>query len=178
MRNLILLCFVAVLLSSCKNDVDRENNDLLKSPDNEADKYGQLNELQWLLGNWEHEDDGMISKEKWIKTNDDTYVGMSFRLLRSDTVFAEKMVLRKGNDGLTLTVSSLEGNREGNREGNPVHFKRISSPDKKFIFENKNHDFPQRIIYTNPQMDKIHAWIEGDVLGEMQRIDFHFTRKK
>lgn len=174
MRNLILLVFLSVLMSSCKNDVERDNESLETPNKVEANKYEKLNELQWLLGNWENEDDGMISKEKWSKTNDNTYKGMSFRLLRSDTVFAEKMVLQEGNDGLIMTVTTLEGKKEVD----PVSFKLVSPDKRKFIFENKNHDFPQRIIYTNPQKDKIHAWIEGDVLGEKQRIDFHFTRKK
>lgn len=170
MRNLFLLLFVTVLVSSCKNDSKTEVPDL----NEETAKYERLNEMKWLLGKWVNEEDGMISKEHWSQKNESTYIGMSFRLLRKDTVFAEKMVLQEKDDAVIMTVSTMEGNKEVD----PVRFKLVSSNNKKFEFENNKNDFPKRIIYTNPKKNKIHAWIEGDVLGEKKKIDFHYSRKE
>ena len=170
MRNYILLLFVMALMGSCQNNNKSEKPELeIESSDSEY-----LSDLKWLLGEWVHEDDGMISKEIWSKKNDNTFSGFSFRLLRKDTVFSEKMVLQQINDDLLLTVTTVD---QGN-EDDPVSFKLISSKNKEFVFENKKHDFPKRITYTNPVNDKIHAWIEGEVLGENKKIDFNYSRKK
>jgi len=71
-----------------------------------------------------------------------------------------------------LTVATANQNDE-----KPVTFKLVSSENGQFTFENKDNDFPERIIYTNPVKDSLHAWIEGSVNGEAKRIDFSFSRK-
>lgn len=170
MRNFFLLLSVVVLMGSCKNDVETDKPEVeLKSPD-----YEKLSEMQWLLGEWINIEDGMISKETWSKKNVNTYTGFSFRLLRKDTVFAEKMLLQQINDDLLLTVTTVDQNQEDD----PVTFKLISSKNKQFVFENKRQEFPKRIAYANKGSNSLHAWIEGSVLGENKKIDFHFSRKK
>ncbi len=170
MRNIFLLLFMGILMANCKDKVDEGNGQIESQySDNE-----QLSEMEWLLGEWIHEDDGMISKEIWSKKNDATFTGFSFRLLRKDTVFAEKMMLQQINDDLLLTVTTVD---QGNQD-DPVGFKLISSENKQFVFENKRQEFPKRIAYSNNGNKSLHAWIEGSVLGENKKIDFHFTRKK
>lgn len=174
MRNRLLLLFVVALMSNCKDNVDTEKLELEPELEIETSDSKGLNDFKWILGEWIHEEDEMISKEIWSKKNDNTFTGFSFRLLRKDTVFAEKMVLQDINDDLLLTVTTIDQNQEDD----PVSFKLISLGNKQFVFENKKHDFPKRITYSNPVNDKIHAWIEGDVLGENKKIDFHYSRKK
>ena len=58
----------------------------------------------------------------------------------------------------------------------PVTFRLIPSEKGVFTFENKAHDFPQRITYSNPVKDSIHAWIEGMVDGKPKRVDFLYKR--
>jgi hypothetical protein len=52
----------------------------------------------------------------------------------------------------------------------------ISSDSNNFIFENKEHDFPQRIIYHIVNKDSVHAWIEGTHDGKAGREDYFFAR--
>ena len=92
-------------------------------------------------------------------------------LNKKKVVFAETMALEQKADSLLLTVATANQN-----DKKPVTFKMISSENGQFTFENKDHDFPQRIIYTNPAKDSLHAWIEGIVNGESKKVDFYFSR--
>ena len=170
MRNFFLIVFVAAFLGNCQNNKKSDTPEL----DSESTDLENFVDLNWLLGEWVNENDGMISKEIWTKKNADTYTGFSFRLLRNDTVFAEKMVIKQINEDLVLTVTTFEKNQEDD----PVSFKLISSENKQFTFENKRQDFPKRITYASKGNNSLHAWIEGDVLGENKKIDFKFSRKK
>ena len=58
----------------------------------------------------------------------------------------------------------------------PVQFVLVSSEDNQFVFENKDHDFPQRVVYQKVNDKECHAWIEGTENGKQQKIDFHYTK--
>ena len=45
----------------------------------------------------------------------------------------------------------------------------------KIVFENPEHDFPQRIGYERAGT-QLSAWIEGERNGETRRIDFPYHR--
>jgi len=47
--------------------------------------------------------------------------------------------------------------------------------DSSVVFENAEHDFPQRVGYRRSESG-VAAWIEGTVKGQMRRIDFAYTR--
>ena len=54
-------------------------------------------------------------------------------------------------------------------------FALVEFTPKKFIFENLEHDFPQRITYEFHKDGKLTSSIEGTVNGENKRIEFSFT---
>ncbi|MGB5287747.1 MAG: DUF6265 family protein, partial [Ignavibacteriaceae bacterium] len=53
-------------------------------------------------------------------------------------------------------------------------FALIEHSPKKIIFENKEHDFPQRISYEFHKGGKLTAAIEGNVNGGLKRKEFSF----
>ena len=169
MRNYVLILIVLTVLSSCKNNTKVE---IPEESVNDVKNYEQLNQLKWLLGTWLHESPPEYSKESWIRENDSTYSAYSFTRVRQDTVFYESILLQQKAGNLSMTVADAPNNE------NAVTFILVSSNNGQFIFENKNHDFPQRIVYTNPVKDSIHAWIEGTVEGEMKQLHFHFSKEK
>src|SRR5690606_15600316 len=136
-------------------------------------KDEKIDELQWLLGTWINENGEEFSQETWSQESPTTFTAFSFTQVGKETVFAETMALEQKDDQLLLTVATANQN-----EKKPVTFKMISSKKEQFTFENKNHDFPQRIVYANPAKDSLHAWIEGTVNGEQKRVDFSFSRKE
>ena len=54
-------------------------------------------------------------------------------------------------------------------------FKLVKSSPNEAIFENPEHDFPQRIIYRRSG-DKITARIEGTNNGKPAAMDYPFTK--
>ena len=44
------------------------------------------------------------------------------------------------------------------------------------VFENAQHDFPQRVGYQQRGPDSLLAWIEGSRDGRVRRIEFPYTR--
>jgi len=57
-----------------------------------------------------------------------------------------------------------------------VLFKLTSQTDKKVEFTNKQHDFPQKIVYVMGSDNKMQVYIEGPQQGKVARITFDFTR--
>lgn len=169
MKKYLPLLFLPLLLNSCKN-----NTDLSAEAETEiaAKSFEKINQLQWLLGTWTNETDDEFSQETWSRENDSTFTGYSFVEIDGKVVFAETMALELKADNILLTVASAK-----DKGKKPVAFKMIALEKGQIAFENKNHDFPQRIIYTNPAKDSLHAWIEGVSNGETKKVDFYFSKK-
>ncbi|MDN3724926.1 DUF6265 family protein [Aequorivita sp. SDUM287046] len=167
MKKFIFLLFIPLLLNSCKNNSEKGN-----SGAEIIAKEEKIDKLQWLLGTWINENGEEFSQETWSQESPTTFTAFSFTQVGKETVFAETMALEQKGDSLLLTVATANQN-----EKKPVTFKMVSSEKGHFTFENKNHDFPDRIIYTNPAKDSLHAWIEGTVNGVPKKIDFSFSRK-
>lgn len=51
-----------------------------------------------------------------------------------------------------------------------------SDSDGRFVFENKQHDFPQRIIYQRNTDGGLLARIEGERDGKSRAVDFPMKR--
>ena len=170
MKKYLLLLLFPFLLYSCKNDSRAEKSEAKI----ESKKFEKIDQLQWLLGTWVNQKGNEYSQETWSRENDSTFTAYSFvEVNKKKVVFAETMALEQKDGLLILTVATANQN-----EKKPVTFKLISSEKGQFTFENKNHDFPQRIVYTNPVKDSLHAWIESTENGEAKRIDFSFSRAK
>jgi len=60
----------------------------------------------------------------------------------------------------------------------PVAFRLVKSDDGKAVFENRQHDFPQRITYVRNADGSLTATIEGPGPdGDPRAIDFNFQRE-
>jgi hypothetical protein len=60
----------------------------------------------------------------------------------------------------------------------PTVFRMITGSDGEVVFENPEHDFPQRIIYRRESADALFARIEGQEKGVNKAMDFRFKRSK
>jgi Domain of unknown function (DUF6265) len=56
-----------------------------------------------------------------------------------------------------------------------AEFVSITATPNEVVFENAQHDFPQRVGYQRQGAD-LAAWIEGSKDGQTRRIDFHYRR--
>lgn len=132
-----------------------------------------LNQFAFLTGTWELKTAKGKVTESWVKSKD-SLNGKSYRhSLNGDSVLSEAVVIKKINNVLHYCVTGFEQNNLGT-----TNFKLVSSNNNTFIFENKEHDFPQRIVYQNKGKAQLLAWIEGEIDGKKMKSEFPYTRIK
>jgi len=132
-----------------------------------------LKSLSYLLvGNWETNTPNGRITESW-KIHGDSLMGESYRYnLAGARTLTETVVIKKIAKVLHYCVTGHEKNNAGT-----TNFKLLSTGGKKtFIFENKAHDFPQKIVYQFKSFKSLLAWIEGDIEGQMKKIAFHYQK--
>lgn len=161
--NVNYLILILFLFLSCRTDYDFRKNKI---------KNVGLNDMRWLIGNWEMNIEGSKLYENWEK-NDKKYSGKSFMTLETDTLFSELMSLEI-QDNLLCYVVSVK-NQNNNQA---VVFKYKEFIDNEFRFENPEHDYPQRIVYKKINSNKLYARIEGNNNGKAQQDSFLFTKLK
>jgi hypothetical protein len=102
--------------------------------------------------------------------NDSTLSGISYQVNGTDTVITERVQLIRRGFRIMYIPTVVENNNK------PVVFILIKLDQGSYTFENKEHDFPQRIIYNLPRNNAMHAWIEGNINGQFKRSDFHYKK--
>jgi hypothetical protein len=127
--------------------------------------------MDWLLGTWQTT---IIPKttEKWKAIDNTHYQAQSFMLENKDTIFSEEMEL-KVIDKDIYYIPSFEG-QSGEMA---AKFKLVKQLENQVTFENKKHDYPQRIIYKLVSPDTLLARLEGKQGGQKKEYNFYFSRK-
>ena len=122
--------------------------------------------LKLFPGKWKMETDKADIYEEWKVVNETELVGKSYSVDNGVKAISEILYLKKFGDQWAY-VAVPEGQ-------NIALFALVEFTPKKFIFENKEHDFPNRISYEFHKGGKLTAAIEGEVDGEFKRIEFSF----
>jgi len=167
MRKIFILISLVLLFVSCKKK-EQKGEEILSNP---GKYYPHIEKLKWLIGNWTNLTPEQQSYESWIQKNDSTLSAYSYTMVLGDTVFEERMDIQENADSVVLVVSVPSQNDE-----KPVTFGFHSDKNNVYTFVNDRHDFPNKISYTNPVKDSIHAWVEGKIDSTYRKIDFYFKR--
>jgi hypothetical protein len=128
-----------------------------------------------LSGVWQAHNSETYLYEEWSKAkkNSMTMYGKSYTLNGTDSIVYERVELRqKGEDVFYIPTVRDQNNSQ------PVPFKLIFSTDSSFTFENRQHDFPQRVIYRFVGNDSLVGRIEGMNKGEEMSQEFYYHRVK
>jgi hypothetical protein len=129
-----------------------------------------LADLAWLEGEWHRQTRNGSAIERWRRT-DAGLVGEAL-VQRGDQSMQTEALLLAAMGGEIFYIAKPRENPY------PVAFRLVSREGGAFVFENPEHDFPQRIIYTRTSDTAMTASIEGPGEGGApQRIDFVFTRR-
>ncbi|MBL7930370.1 MAG: hypothetical protein JNL60_00625 [Bacteroidia bacterium] len=153
----LVLAVPFCLLFSCQDSNKHETN---KS-------YSKIERADWLIGRWENKSTDAFAMESWIKQDDSTFTGKSFVVIGKDTVSSEILRLeQKGND--VFYVPTVRNQNEGL----PVNFKLTGSDSNLLVFENPEHDFPQKITYHRISTDSMTAVISGTIEGNFKSEQF------
>lgn len=130
--------------------------------------------LNLYQGLWKMETDEGSIFEEWEKVSDSLFTGMSYAVKDGDTILIETASL-KYSDGKLCYAPVVQNENEGQEVLFPL--KEYVQAEKKFVFENPMHDFPQRIIYHFTDEKNLIARIEGEVDGKMESSDFTYKKQ-
>lgn len=124
--------------------------------------------LAWLAGTWEGSMGKVDVEEVWMAPKGGAMIGMHRDVAGSKMVGFEYLRIVTKNGKLTY-VASPQG-------GLPTSFPLKEMTEKKVVFENPEHDFPQRIIYWLEKDGALHAKIEGDQGGKPAEMEWTWRR--
>lgn len=119
-------------------------------------------------GTWKMISDKIEYYEEWRLINGSELIGIGFSIEEGDTVLSEQLYLKKFSEQLAYVAIPVNQTI--------TLFALTSFLGNKFIFENDEHDFPQRVIYEFVSDTQLNARIEGMIEGELMSRDFTFIR--
>ena len=125
--------------------------------------------LSWLSGRWVGTQSGTESEEFWTDVRGGTLLGVHRDTKEGKTVGYEFFRIETVPEGLTY-FASPQG-----RAATP--FRAIENANRRVVFENKQHDFPTRILYWLGSDGKLHARIEGMIQGKAESEEWAWSRQ-
>jgi len=126
----------------------------------------------WLIGNWENTSPDGILTENWQKLNDSTFTAASYLIKGKDTIHLESIVLARKGETLTYLATV-----KGQNDNKPVAFTSTNETENKLIFENPQHDYPQKITYTKGPNNTLTAEVKGKLEGKVTTERFIMVKK-
>ncbi|HET7923888.1 MAG TPA: DUF6265 family protein [Rhodanobacteraceae bacterium] len=127
-----------------------------------------IEKLAWLAGCWASDDAEPGSGERWLLAGE-VLVGISRTIRQGETVASEHMEIGHLADGKLAFVAHPSGQATAT-------FVLLRIGAAEVVFENLEHDFPQRIVYARDGESKLRARIEGKQGGALRVIEFPMTR--
>ena len=128
-----------------------------------------LGKLEWLVGSWSIEDKRMQTshEEHWIRPDVNLMLGLNRTMKQGKTMAVEHLQIVDA--GETIVYTAWPGGQEG------TSFRLTGRGDRRAIFENPAHDFPQRILYWRDEAG-LHAELDGTVHGQRRRSTWLWQR--
>jgi hypothetical protein len=130
-----------------------------------------LSILDWLSGTWEYKSEQNITIEKWEKQSTKTIEG--FTTVR-------KIDAEEPGFSESLRILSMKGDvfylAKVDQNEMPVPFKLVSAEGAGYVFENRQHDFPQRITYFKQNADSMIVRVEGLTEPNIRYFELYYKR--
>lgn len=127
-----------------------------------------LSDLAWLEGHWTGTQGRTLSEEFWSSPAGGGMVGMHKDVRGGKMVAFE--FLRIGAQGDSVCYFASPGGAP------PTTFCQIERGERRVVFENLRHDFPQRVMYWLDDDGRLHARIEGDRGGRLESAEWTWER--
>ena len=138
------------------------------SPPATAQSAHRVSSITWLAGCLEMRRGNRVVEEQRMAERSGTMIGMG------------RSVGPRGLDDYELTVIQEDAGRllyvaHPRRQPVATFVARVATSDS-VVFENPDHDFPQRVGYRRVGADSVLAWIEGTNKGKAERFEFPYRR--
>lgn len=123
-----------------------------------------INDLAWLAGSWAGPDGNLHHEEHWTAPRGGAMVGMH-RTIKDDRMAEFEFIRIEERDGVLIYLSMPNGRSPA------TLFPLRTLERERVVFENAQHDFPQRIIYWKAGND-LRARIEGTTDGKTTSMEW------
>lgn len=131
-------------------------------------QFVKADSIDWLIGNWKGRSQEGIVIEKWKRMDNDSFIGEGYIVVQGDSVVREHIVMMPFSK---FWVYIAQVNQQP-----PVLFTLVKNENGKLIFENKEHDFPQRIMYSRLDEDRLKIRVEGYVGRTLNKDEYELVR--
>jgi hypothetical protein len=129
-----------------------------------------VDSLSWFSGCWLlEESNGRVTTECWMKPQGGVMLGISQAVKNGKTTSTEFIRIQKNTDGKLQYIANPSGQKE-------TPFTMISFSKNEVLFENPEHDFPQKIRYKKLPDGSLVASIEGKINGKEKIITYPYKR--
>lgn len=126
-----------------------------------------LSDVAWIAGQWRAtQGDGAVVTETWLPAEGGVMPGIS-RTIEGGKGRVEYM--RIDEKGGQIAFTAIVGRQP------PTTFVAKSRTADEVVFENPEHDFPQRITYRRCGQ-QLCAAIEGTMGGKLERMEWTYDR--
>jgi len=129
--------------------------------------------LLWLVGQWEGIQGTGIYHEEWGKINENELKGRAYMIKKGEIINNE---LLKITEDITDENSEIYYIADVSHNPAPVSFKLTFLNENKVVFENPEHDFPQKITYEKNNDESLTAVVEAIVNGKNKKIEYFLKR--
>jgi hypothetical protein len=143
---------------------------LAAKPASTATPSADLAKLHWLQGAWKGTKDGVDMEEHWTSPDGGGLVGMHKDTKGGRMISFEFFRIVSTDSAGICYLSSPRG-------APPTPFCATEVGDARVVFENRAHDFPQRILYWL-EKGKLHARIEGSIGGREESEEWVWDKAK
>ena len=127
----------------------------------------RVEQLAWMAGCWELTSPQRTVHEQWTKPAGQTMLGVGRTVRDGKTVEHEFIVIKIQGGRL-----AYEAHPSGQAQAT---FLATQVTESSVVFENPDHDFPQRVGYQR-RGDSLQAWIDGAQNGRTGRVEFPYQR--
>lgn len=135
-----------------------------------AEESTSLARLSWLEGTWTGTTNRVDMEETWSSPRGGALIGMHKDTRDGRLLGYESFRIVPADSGRVVYLTSPNG-------APPTAFHSTALGDSTVVFENKAHDFPQRILYRLDAAGALHARIEGVDRGKDRSVDWVWTRQ-
>lgn len=127
-----------------------------------------IDRMAWLKGCWIQAKPNGAVEELWMAPGGGVMLGLG-RTVRDGKLRDYEFVRIVEADGSLAYMAEPSGQARAT-------FPLKSLTADEAVFENPDHDFPQRVIYRRRGPDAVTGRIEGQIDGQAKAIDFPYAR--
>lgn len=134
-----------------------------------AQQKNSVADLSWLTGHWELVKGERRTDEVWLAPAGNMMFAVS-RTIRGEKPIEHEFIVIDQDSVGDIYYRAQPSRQQG------TSFRLTSVQPNAAVFENLQHDFPQRIIYRKISDDSLIARIEGTRNGTLRGVEFPYKK--